>query len=277
MAGSCGAWGRGHGYGHVVDIETVYGHFRKAAYKAGCRSGVLDNQIGKIHVSEYRGCRGNRLFFLGRAVFFVTGKGGAGIETVDDQGTEDTFHDDVVDPYVFHHASPQPSGFDAETAVGVLEYAVVDGHISYASRHLASDDYAAVAVCHGAVGDGYILAGPLLHIGIKFSAGFNCNTIVSYADVAVADMYVAAAFRVNAVCVGGIHRVLYCYIMNGDDVAVNRVYGPHGRVYDPDIFDQYAAAADEFHTAGPVVEFLVPPVPALPLIRPLPRMAIFSA
>ena len=47
-------------------------------------------------------------------------------------------HDDVVDPYVFYHASPQPSCFDAEAAVGVLEDTVIDGYISHATIYVSA-------------------------------------------------------------------------------------------------------------------------------------------
>ena len=87
---------------------------------------------------------------------------------------------------------------EAQAAIGADEDTVADRDVSHRAAHLASDHDAAVAVQHGAVGDGDVLTRLELLAAVFLRSGLDRHAVVANVDVAIGDVNVSAGVRIDA-------------------------------------------------------------------------------
>src|SRR5579884_2877889 len=113
--------------------------------------------------------------------------------------------------------------------MGTAHAAVVDKHISYATRNLTADRDATVSIFHRAIFDDDVLARHVHPPSVLVSSGFDGDAIVPCAERAVRDEHIAATLWIAAVVIWPV--AVYIHVSHSYVLAQHRIHLPHRGVF----------------------------------------------
>src|SRR5579883_2213170 len=144
----------------------------------------------------------------------------------------------ALEPDIFERPAAHGVVLQAQGALQVraAHLAVADKDIADATRDLAADRYAAVAVLHRAVADDQVFARDVDPPPVRIAAALDRDAIVARVERAALDQNVAAGFGIAAVVVGTVAVDLH--IAHDDVLRKNRMNLPHRRISNRDVLDQ---------------------------------------